>query len=121
MRIILICGSRNASPRMLGLARAAVKRAEQLNWQIIVGDANGVDEEVIGHALCCTVYAAFGFARNSADRHEIVLVPGNYTARDNVMIAAADMVFCIWDGKSKGTARNYNRAVELGKQAWLMQ
>src|SRR5579859_5254845 len=47
MYSLLICGSRIATPQMLELARRVVQRASELGWTILVGDAAGIDAEVI--------------------------------------------------------------------------
>lgn len=46
MTLLLISGSRAATPNMLDYARRAVARAYALGWTIIVGDAVGVDQAV---------------------------------------------------------------------------
>jgi len=120
--IAMFCGSRYANPRLLSLAKMAVERANELDWHIIVGDAPGIDQAVIAASDTCEVWGAFGKLRcEPDDSHQFHTVPGNYTERDDELISKADIVVCIWDGKSKGTIRNYESARMLGKTVYLIK
>jgi predicted Rossmann fold nucleotide-binding protein DprA/Smf involved in DNA uptake len=120
--IAMFCGSRYANGRLLDLAHRAVERARELGWHIIVGDAPGVDAEVIKTSDTCTVLGAFGKLRCETDGSaRFSVVPGDYVGRDDILISRADIVVCIWNGKSSGTLRNYARAKKLGKTAYLIK
>lgn len=128
---LLICGSRQASQQMVDVARAAVLRAKELGWRIVVGDAYGVDQAVV--YACCryTVpFECYGItprARNFTTRNTMLLhwetigsyfpVNGNYLHRDRVMVENADRVFAIWNGYSRGTKYTYDYAITVGKPA----
>jgi hypothetical protein len=124
--ILLITGSRNASAEMIANAKVAVRRAHELKWLICVGDANGIDAAVIQEAdtigASLLVYGANNVLRNKSKVAENNrTMPVNYYARDDFMVAAADKVYAIWDGKSQGTLRNYKNAKLLEKECWLKQ
>ena len=44
---LLVTGSRKATPAMIEYARKAVSRARERGWEVIVGDASGVDAAVM--------------------------------------------------------------------------
>lgn len=126
MTTLLICGSREATPAMLGYARRSVTRAKANGWHLIVGDASGVDEAVIRMAIAeevpTQVCGITAVPRHCADENwffSYIRIQGNYLARDRAMVEKADCVLAIWNGQSRGTKYTYDYAVKCGKRAWL--
>ncbi len=119
---LLISGSRNATKTMKTTARAAVLRANELGWEIIVGDAVGIDHEVIlacqKHGVPYTVYGITAEPR-CIKNVPYVHVQGNYTQRDKIMVLNADNIYCIWNHESPGTKKVYEYAKFTGKPAWI--
>lgn len=124
MTTLLICGSRNATPAMLDYARRCVDRADELGWTVVCGDAEGVDDAVMHHAhavgLECVVYGAYGKLRRQTLSCSGELCDGDYLARDRRMVDDAEIVVCVWNGKSRGSKYTYDYAVQSGKVAHLM-
>jgi hypothetical protein len=124
MTILLICGSRDASPQMLRVAAAAVSRAHAHGWRILCGDASGVDHAVI--MTCCKLGVPFAFygitkqPRHFCCEHHAAedyhRVPGGYLDRDKFMAEAADRCFGICRKRSSGTMFTCQYARSLKKQ-----
>lgn len=119
---LLISGSRVASKAMLNTAYKAVERAKGNGWQIVVGDAEGVDYQAL--YACCWLNVDFEFFGISiVPRHYCCLshinryrkVSGDYLARDRHMVALADRGFFLWNGRSHGTMYTYNYMQKSGK------
>lgn len=113
---------------MRDLAVRAVLRAKEHGWEIVVGDAAGIDKAVID--ACCAnhirfrVYGITELPRNICclehqKRWYKRVRNGGYLARDRYMCACADRCFAIWNGISKGTIYTYNHMLKLGKLADL--
>lgn len=96
------------------------------NYDILVGDANGIDASVQKYYndndyRSVTVYASNGKARNNIGNWEIQDVRVDksvtgfnfYAAKDLRMAQDADCGFMIWNGKSRGT---WNNVINLCKQ-----
>ena len=118
----MICGSRQRTPRMTHYAQRCVAKAKQNGDNIIVGDALGIDEDVVSACHQLNVpYTCYGISaspRNSA----LVYVNTQletYEERDKHLIGLADKIMCIWNGDSKGTVNVYSKATVARKQAWL--
>jgi hypothetical protein len=121
---LLISGSRNASPEALRYAKRIVLRARELGWEIVVGDAEGIDYEV---AKLCREYGVpfhtYGVTQAhrtldvSADQY--TRVEGDYLARDRYVCELADRGMFIWNGVSRGTKYTHDYMVKLGKPADL--
>lgn len=133
--ILLVSGSRDIRPIHIEYYEKIVARALSNGWHIVAGDARGVDYH-LAYAATAKIYKdtdsfmwVYGIQR--APRHgvetEQVLYVNvsdkckTYTERDDLMLSYADFVYCIWDGKSKGTKRVYDKAVELGMTAWIKE
>ena len=133
---ILICGSREASPRMTDYATRCVFQASLKGHSIIVGDASGVDTAVIiavrQYNVPCTIYGISKEARcakqvetyctamgYTAPMPPYIRCEGDFLARDRVMVEAADLVMGIWNGRSTGTMYTVNYARKLRKEAHL--
>lgn len=124
MTLLLICGSRDATPTMLHVARKAVERAHARGWKVLCGDASGVDHAVI--MTCCKLGVPFSFygitdvpRHYCCDVHKAEnyhRVPWTYLDRDKYMAEAADRVFAIWNQTSRGTAFTFRYAQALKKQ-----
>jgi hypothetical protein len=124
---LLISGSREANPAMLDYARRSVERAHTLGWEIIVGDAAGIDQAVASRAaeldMAITIFGLGASPRNRVGGPTVVyrrVGVRTYSQRDMHMVAIADSVLCIWNGQSKGTYNVYQNAVARGLQAWLV-
>jgi hypothetical protein len=122
-QLLLITGSRSASPEMLDYARRVVARTKEKAWKIIVGDADGIDGAVIQACddlgVPVTVYGAYTKMRRRTRSGENVALPGSYPARDRHMATLCTCCIAIWNGQSRGTMNPYRAARALGKQAWL--
>lgn len=139
-RQVLISGSRYATTDMLDVVRAVLHRIRYYADELIVGDAEGIDAEAVRLAermgVPYTTYGIWGKARNGASEYvniwrEVERRAGKitgsphtrskilYTHRDRFMVEQADIVICIWNGKSSGTKAVYDYAIELGKSAVL--
>lgn len=116
MTTVMISGSRSIK-ELPSEAIASVNRIIELGFQVIVGDAPGVDSLVLkylkskNYKQVKVYYALFdgdGKPRNNSG-YPCVGVSGNYRQRDKLMCSIADYGLAIWDGKSIGTAENINR------------
>lgn len=126
---LLISGSRKCSMKMRATAEAAVLRAKEHGWEIIVGDAWGIDHAVIQackkHSVPFHVYCVTGVPRCDEDvPFTMVWVPRDWKRnwflyRDKVMVDNADYVYAIWNHESRGTKWTYDYAVRVGKKAWI--
>lgn len=102
---LLITGSRKATSEMLAYALKAVTRANELGWQMIVGDAPGVDASVI--AACdelgvpVEVHGAHGRIRNSTRAGKNIVHGCNYAVRDQIMAEACDSCLAVWTDAAK--------------------
>jgi len=123
MNKLLITGSRNISEAGLAFARRAVQRAHQLDYEVIVGDASGVDEAVMQEChrlgVTCTVVGAYNRLRRRTPSCKVIQHQGSYIQRDRYMAEQCSMCLAVWNGESRGTKATYDFAVELGKTAWL--
>jgi len=109
---------------MLGYVNKLLRRAKQRgDIEIIVGDAFGIDRHVIETCdrlgVPVTVYGAYGKFRNRSKTGKNIALQANYTDRDEHMIAECDMCIAVWNGRSKGTDRNFTRAIQESKQAYM--
>jgi len=95
-----------------------INKIIELNYEILIGDAPGVDTLVQSYLNSLDypnvqVWFAFGELRNNIGNWGTVKVQGNYSFRDKLMHYQADFGLAIWDGKSPGTKRNIK---QLGKR-----
>lgn len=124
MTTLLITGSRQASPAMLEYARRVVLRAAQLEWGIVVGDAEGIDavvmEECHRQGVRHIIYGAYGRLRRKTASGSLNAISGTYPERDELMAQLCDCCIAIWDGKSSGTRITFTAARRFGKQTWVM-
>lgn len=117
---ILITGSRDASPELLEYARSIVRRAKELGWSIIVGDAPGIDTAVIREcdrlSVAIEVHGAYGRMRSRTSTGRNIAHSCDYTQRDRTMAELCDWCVACWNGKSNGTRATFVYARELGKR-----
>lgn len=113
MTIVMISGSRSIR-QLPKQAIASINKIIELRFEIIIGDAPGVDAliqqylKLKGYEKVTVYYAMFnglGCPRNSND-YPTVGVAGNYVDRDTELCAIANYGLAIWDGRSKGTRDN---------------
>jgi len=120
---LVITGSRAISAAGVEFARAAVARAKTLGWEIIVGDAPGVDAVVIAEANKLGVKVTV-FGANYKMRHRtkagINWMGGlSYAKRDKHMARLGDCCLAIWNGTSKGAKATVDYAQSIGKETWI--
>ena len=102
------------------------------NYEIIVGDADGIDSSVQEYLSQrkyknVKLYASNGIARNNYGnwRVENVEVDSNikgfdfYAQKDLQMVKDADIGFMIWNGKSKATFNNMVNLLNMKKEVIL--
>lgn len=128
---ILISGSRDTSPKLLERAHFITVKAWYRGYEILVGDAPGIDMQVVKTAEKFNAnYTAYGItakARNNALCYVNVSsrfdkkynAHAAYYHRDRLMVAEADMIFCVWNEESMGTYRVFEFAIQSGKRAYL--
>jgi hypothetical protein len=119
---------------MLESAVAIVAKVWFYGDTLLVGDALGVDAAVVkaaeGLRLGYQCYGIDNAPRNGANNYINVspmLQLRHYSAqrrfqmRDFYMVENADVVICIWNGKSRGTRVVYDYATQQGKTVYLKQ
>ena len=128
MTRLLITGSRDATPAMLDYAHRLVMYARDKGWHIIVGDAEGIDAQVIhdcSHAsVAFNVFGITTFPRNgglAARLHYIQVNEQSFLGRDRHMVRMCSRCMAIWNGRSRGTKYTYDYAVAQGKKAEMRQ
>ncbi|EIJ41184.1 hypothetical protein BegalDRAFT_0262 [Beggiatoa alba B18LD] len=118
MSTVFISGSRNLS-RLTSPVSARLQNLIMLQFNIVVGDANGADKAVqhylySQHYTSVKVFCAGHVCRNNIGNWEVehVIVDPKlsgrafYTQKDKAMADIADYGFVIWDGKSQGAFNN---------------
>ena len=115
-KIVMVSGSRSISELPIEACESLDKIMQQ-QFNVIVGDADGVDKLVQmylrskDYKYVSVYYALFegnGKPRNTSG-YQTIGINGDYTRRDVVMCLHCDYALAIWDGKSKGTALNIRR------------
>ncbi len=104
----------------------------QKNYEILVGDANGIDScvQMYLHQKSyknVTVFASSGIARNNYGNWKIENVEVEngirgfdfYKRKDLEMAKKADIGFMIWNGESKGTFNNMLNILSFSKEVVL--
>lgn len=121
---VFISGSRNATEAMLARARNVVGQlAERIKsgraYQILVGDAPGIDTAVIEEAdrleVPVTVTGAKGELRHQSAQGDNQARNISYTGRDRLLTEMADAGIVIWDEESLDTQANIQRFQREGK------
>lgn len=117
MSKVFIGGSRSIT-KLSASVVARIDRIIENNFQVLVGDASGVD-------LCVQKYLAersyldvfvycTNICRNNLGNWKTMVVSARagekgfefYALKDRVMAREADFGFMVWDGKSRGTLNN---------------
>lgn len=113
-KIVMISGSRSIADISKGLE--SIDRIMELGFEIILGDAPGVDCKVQeylaskNYQKVKVYYAQWsgnGKPRNT-NGFDTVGVPGSYADRDRMMCSLCDYGLALWDGVSRGTRDNIN-------------
>lgn len=114
MNKLLITGSRKAGSRLLWLSWELISTLNKDEWEVIVGDAPGIDANVIRacdyHGIKVTVYGAYGKMRNKTVNGENIATKGSYPGRDKIMAGKCNQCVAFWDGESKGTKITFEAA-----------
>lgn len=97
---------------------ARINKIIELNYQIRIGDAPGVDTLVQAYLYQVNyqnvqVWHIGSKPRNNMGSWYTIEVSGNYRDRDRSMHRYCKFGLAIWDGKSPGTQRNIE---QLGKR-----
>lgn len=115
MTTVVIFGSRSIKSLPYE-AMISIERIISLQFDVLVGDADGVDRLVQDFlrahnyekvSVCysnITGIPGCGLRYNIG--FEAIPVIGNYTDRDKFMCDRADYGLAIWDGQSRGSRRN---------------
>ncbi|CAD5988734.1 hypothetical protein PCC9214_05451 (plasmid) [Planktothrix tepida] len=90
---------------------ARINKIIELNYQIRMGDAPGIDTLVQSYLHSVNypsvqVWHIGNKPRNNIGNWHTVEVSGNYTDRDRSMHRYCKFGLAIWDGRSRGTKRN---------------
>jgi len=115
MAQVVIFGSRSIK-KLPDEAKHSLDRIMELGFEVLVGDAPGVDQLVIdylelhGYESVTVLYAN---RLRCETRYTTFQIKGSYTNRDKFMCDRARWGFAIWDGKSRGSKRNIDH---LGKR-----
>ena len=120
--VVLITGSREASPEMLAKAVEVVRWCQREGYTILVGDAPGIDLQVrracqqLGYASII-VFGAYGKIRfNAVKVGRFVPLQGDYLSRDRVMAQQCSLCVCLWNGRSHGAKYTAEHVQSLGKR-----
>ena len=120
-KFALITGSRSISSQ--GIIPVLVKCLFKRGFNIIVGDAPGVDQLVVetaiekGYGHRVTVVGAYGRCRNLqavGNVGRVVRLNSTYLARNLYMVGLSSECYAIWDGKSRGTQFTFQSARRAG-------
>lgn len=125
MTTVFISGSRKIS-RLNQDIKVRLNNILNQNFQIVLGDANGVDKAVQEYLrdhnyVNVTVFCSGNTCRNNLGNWNVSKVQVEaflkgrdfYTIKDKAMANIADYGFVLWDGKSIGS---YNNMLELIKR-----
>jgi hypothetical protein len=132
MSAIFIGGSRRVS-RLPAQAKVRLDNVISSSFNVLVGDANGIDKAVQAYLLKLeyekvTIFYSGSRCRNnlgSWSTHAVKASPGEkgfhfYALKDREMARKADFGFMIWDGKSAGTILNILRLIANRKKVVLL-
>lgn len=129
MKTILICGSRDCTPEMRQKAATLIMSATLKDeCQFVVGDAVGIDDEVVrfltkvAPSQLKAVYGITAKPRNGAPAEKYIHLQGlGYYMRDAFMVEQADEIIGIWNGRSNGTRQTCRYAVLRGKPTRVLR
>ena len=120
-KFALITGSRNIT--CPGMIPVLLKCLFKRGFNIIVGDAPGVDRLVVetaiekGYGHRVTVVGAYGRCRNIqafGSVARVIKLNSTYLARNLYMVGLSQECYAIWDGKSRGTQFTFQSARRAG-------
>lgn len=110
---VIISGSRSIR-KLPSAAIDSINKIINQGFYVLVGDAPGVDQEVIrylenaGYTKCVVFYSArYGCRAKTTLRTRSV--SGSFVDRDKHMCDLAHYGLAIWDGRSIGTSNNIKR------------
>jgi hypothetical protein len=125
---VFIGGSRKIS-RINKEIKTRIDNLINLNFTILLGDANGVDKSVQTYLFSKNynniyIFCVNNFCRNNIGGWEVkeIKYKSNnkdykyYSSKDIEMAKEADYGFMIWDGESKGTLNNIITLIKLSKK-----
>lgn len=126
---VFLGGSREIT-RLAHEVRARIDTIVKKGFEIVVGDANGVDKAIQRYLVdlgyqAVTVFHMAGQCRNNLGSWPIHEVPAprgargfdHYATKDRAMAETADYGLMVWDGKSRGTFTNAVNLCRIGKIA----
>lgn len=125
---VFIGGSRKIS-RINQKIKTRIDNLINLNFTILLGDANGVDKSVQTYLFSKNynnifIFCVNNFCRNNIGGWEVKDIKYKssikdykyYSSKDIEMAKEADYGFMIWDGESKGTLSNIVNLIKLSKK-----
>lgn len=129
MTRVFLGGSREIT-RLPPEVRARLDTIVKKGFEVVVGDANGVDKAFqrhlveLGHQAVIVFHMA-GQCRNNLGAWPAREVPAprgargfdHYATKDRAMAELADYGLMVWDGKSRGTFTNAVNLCRIGKIA----
>lgn len=103
---------------------ARVAKLIELDAEILVSDADGVDTAVQSILAAASFRKVMVYHRGPRPRCNkggwpTVAISGSYTDKDRAMCSAADCALAFWDGRSPGTRRNLGQLEATGKRVRL--
>lgn len=116
---VVVFGSRSIGE----LPTEAIKSLDkimELELEVLVGDAAGIDSAVIRHLErngYPNVNVFYSGRLRIATEYQTFGIPGGYVARDKFMCSRARWGLAVWDGISKGSKRNID---ELGRRCKII-
>lgn len=127
MKTVFVSGSR-AIGRLNEEVRNRLRNIMRQSFQVVLGDANGVDKAVQSFLhesgyRHVEIFSSGGRCRNNVGAWPVraVAVPADvsgrdfYTVKDRKMAAEAHFGLVLWDGKSPGSLENIVELVNQGK------
>ena len=112
----------------------SIHKVVENKMKILVGDANGIDSLIQDYCLSLNYFNVAVYSISSQPRYKAsdkftlktITVPSEIKngrerqqQKDKAMTKDSQYSFIIWDGKSKGSYANINRALEQGKKIKL--
>lgn len=119
---LMICGSRAMVPAGLDYTSKCIERVQKLGWEVICGDAPGVDQRVLRECqrlgIKLAVYTPIGYHTRAARYDGVIYkhVGMGYSGRDQEMVKMCDRVLVVWNGESRGSKAVHDFALGIGKQ-----
>lgn len=131
MTTVFISGSRYIRA-LNSEIKSRLKNIVNKKFEIIVGDAFGVDKAVQQYLAdmdypAVRIFCSGSVCRNNLGNWNIEWITVDsslkgrafYTEKDKVMAAQADYGFVLWDGKSQGSLNNIHELIHLERKLLL--